>query len=361
MTIIIFFIILALLIVSHEFGHFIVAKKLGIRVDEFGLGFPPKILSFKYGETLYTFNSVPFGGFVKIFGEEPNEESINGPDSARSMFNKPKAVQAAVLAAGVTFNILLAWLLLSLGFMIGLPTPVDGAPAGAKVENVKLLITNVLSDSPAAKAGLKAGDEIVSLDETTSLTPEIVQAFIAKYDQRAVKLSYRRGENLAEAEVTPMVEGNQVARIGIAMDEVGILRLPLFRALWAGATLTAHLVVGTAAALFDFIRTIFVGGGVALSQITGPVGLIALVGDASSLGFIYLLTFTAFISINLAIINLIPFPALDGGRLLFLLIEKLKGSPIKPKVANTLNYFGFALLIFLMLAVTYSDVLKLFR
>src|SRR6185436_5173399 len=113
MTVIIFFIILAILILSHEFGHFIVAKKSGIRVDEFGLGFPPKLLSYKYGETTYSLNLIPFGGFVKIFGEDPDELSTAGPDAARSMVNKPKWIQALVLVAGVSCNVILAWLLIS--------------------------------------------------------------------------------------------------------------------------------------------------------------------------------------------------------------------------------------------------------
>ncbi|MBI2099953.1 MAG: site-2 protease family protein [Candidatus Vogelbacteria bacterium] len=360
MTIIVFFLILALLIVSHELGHFIVAKQAGIRVDEFGLGFPPKILSFRYGETVYSLNLIPFGGFVKIFGETPDEESISGPDRARSLFNKPKSVQAAVLAAGVSFNIILAWLLLSLGFMIGMPTPVENN-LNIVVENQKLLITSVLPDSPAEQAGLKSGDEIVGLGKVSPLTPDSVREFIAGQAGETLELKYRRGQTLNIVKVTPTV-GAQPARIGISMDQVGIVRLPPHRALWAGGVFTARLIIATATAFFDFLRTLVTGaGGLALSQITGPVGLVSLIGDASLLGFVYLLSFTAFISINLAIINSIPFPALDGGRLLFLLIEKLKGSPIKTTIANGLNYVGFALLILLMLAITYRDILNLFR
>ncbi|MBI3020127.1 MAG: site-2 protease family protein, partial [Parcubacteria group bacterium] len=130
MGVLILVISLAVLVLVHEFGHFIVAKKTGVRVDEFGIGFPPKLFGKKFGETAYTVNLLPFGGFVKIFGENPDEESLNGPDKARSFVRKPRKIQAMIIAAGVFFNFLLAWLLISVGFMSGMPVPVSAAPEG---------------------------------------------------------------------------------------------------------------------------------------------------------------------------------------------------------------------------------------
>ena len=129
MSIIIFLIVLVVLILVHELGHFLVAKACGIRVDEFGLGFPPRIASVKYGETVYSLNWIPFGGFVKIFGENPDDDSISGPESPRSMVNKPKWQQVLVLIAGISFNVIFAWILISVGFMSGLPTPISAYPS----------------------------------------------------------------------------------------------------------------------------------------------------------------------------------------------------------------------------------------
>src|SRR3989338_10680166 len=153
MTIVIFLLILAILILSHEFGHFIVAKKSWIRVDEFGLGFPPKLFGWRSGETEYSINILPLGGFVKIFGENPDEESISGHDAGRSLIAKPKHIQAAVLVAGVACNLILAWLLISVGFMIGLPTPVDQIVANDKSTTAHLLITTIAPGSLASATG----------------------------------------------------------------------------------------------------------------------------------------------------------------------------------------------------------------
>jgi regulator of sigma E protease len=163
MAILIFIIILLVLVLVHESGHFFVAKKFGIRVDEFGFGFPPKLFGRKYGETEYTLNLLPLGGFVKIYGENPDEENTTGADASRSFVNKPKWQQALVLFAGIFANFLLAWLLFSIGFMSGLPTSVGSEPTGYKLSNVNLVVMSVSPKSPAQLAGLKTGDKIISI------------------------------------------------------------------------------------------------------------------------------------------------------------------------------------------------------
>ncbi len=363
MSIILFIIILAILILAHEFGHFIVAKRSGIKVEEFGIGFPPKVYGKKIGETEYTINLFPIGGFVKIFGETPDEESINGPDAKRSFVNKPKYIQAAVLGAGVFFNILLAWFLLSVGFLIGLPTSVDMTPEGRTLEDVALTITEIKVGSPAEEGGLKVGDVILSLGvgEDFVLSPSTVevQEFIATNFEKDIDVAYRRGKESQETATLRPVEGIiDRPAIGIAMDEIGKLKLPVHLALWEGAKLTVGLTEATFFGLASFFGSVF-SGNADLSAVAGPVGIVGIVGQASEFGFIYLLSLMAIISINLAIINLIPFPALDGGRLLFLLVEKIKGSPIKPTIANTANAIGFAILILLMVVITYSDIAKI--
>ncbi|MBA3550988.1 RIP metalloprotease RseP [Patescibacteria group bacterium] len=364
MTVIIFIIALAILVFVHELGHFLAAKISGIRVDEFGLGFPPKIFGFKRGETTYTLNAIPFGGFVKIFGEDPNEESIGGPDSARSFVNKPKSLQAMVLVAGVTFNVIFAWILISLGFMIGMPVP-QGYVASTQLENTAVTITAVSPNSPADNAGLKAGDKVLRLESGTDVKdnpkPEDISPFINTHKDQEVSVTYERAGIQDSIAVVPKegIVANSVA-IGISIDELGILKLPIHKALWEGGKLTGSVIKATAVGLGQFIYQA-VTGNAKLADVTGPVGIAGLVGDARQLGAVYLLSFIAFISVNLAVINLLPFPALDGGRLLFVLIEKIKGSAINPKIANTINGVGFALLLLLMVVVTLQDVIKLFR
>ena len=189
-----------------------------------------------------------------------------------------------------------------------------------------------------------------------------MKTFILNHGNKEIELGYIRGKNtnIYNTKLTPAVAsaGSQPS-IGIAMDEIGTAKLPVFRAIWEGLKLDWNVTKSTVTGLFGLILTSIQGKG-SFSSVTGPVGMVSIVGDAYKFGFVYLLSFAALISVNLAIINLVPFPALDGGRLLFLLIEKIKGSRINPKFANTANMVGFAILILLMILVTYHDVIKLF-
>lgn len=363
MSILLFIIILASLILVHELGHFIAAKRAGVRVDEFGIGFPPRLWSKKFGETVYSINTFPIGGFVKIFGEDPNEESLKGELSSRSLTSKSKLVQAWIISAGVIFNLIFAWILISIGFMIGQPFSSSDPMYGTRVQNPAITIMQVMPNTPAEKAGLKAGDVISGVtggkDSLTSPSVENVQKFISTHDE--VKINYLRGEVVMEATIaTEAGIVNDRRAIGISMDTIGVLSLPVHLALYSGLTTTASVTANMAVGLFDFFKKVFIGQG-SLDDIAGPVGIVGIVGDASALGFIHLLSLTAIISINLAIINLLPFPALDGGRLLFLIIEAIKRSPIKPEVANITNGIGFLVLIAFMVFVTFHDVAKLIQ
>ncbi|MFZ2522975.1 MAG: M50 family metallopeptidase [Minisyncoccia bacterium] len=367
MSILIFIIILAILVLVHEFGHFIVAKKSGIRVDEFGLGFPPKIYSKTWRGTLYTLNSIPFGGFVKIFGEDAHSGDImTEADKSVSFVYKSKWIQAAVLVAGVTMNIIFAWLVISISFLIGVQASTDYGGFG-EVQNPKLTIVEVVQDSPAMKAGLIPGDEIVSVsagDESLvgqKLDSSIVSSFIKSSTAQEINVSYKRGD--AEEKVISIIPSTQIVSgqraIGIAMDELGTIKLPPHLAVLEGARTTGILTMNVVVGLYDFFKGILTFNS-DLSQVSGPVGIAKVVGEARSLGFVYLLTITALISINLAIINLLPFPALDGGRLLFVFIEAIIRRPIHPKFVRWTNTLGFAFLLILMVAVTVHDVVKLF-
>lgn len=372
MNIIIFLIILLILVLVHEFGHFFTAKKFGIRVDEFAFGFPPKIFSFKKGETRYSFNLFPLGGFVKIFGENGEEENLvvgvpsgtpttKSEDVSRSFVNKPKYQQAVVLFAGVLANFLLAWLLFSIGFMSGFPTSVGNEPLDSKLRDVNLVIISVLPESPAENVGLKSGDKIISLvsgkDIVPDINPDTLKSFIISHSSKEIEIGYIRANEEELVKLTPTITSD-VLMIGISMDQIGIAQVPFLTAFWEGMKLTLSMVKGTVLGLYALISEGLQGRN-GLAAITGPVGMVGIVGDAYKFGFVYLLSFAALISVNLAIINLLPFPALDGGRLLFLLIEKIKGSRLNPNMANMANMIGFSLLILLMVIVTYHDIVKL--
>ena len=363
MTLFLFFIILAVLVLVHEAGHFFVAKFFKIRVDEFGFGFPPRLFSVSRGETRYSFNLIPFGGFVKIFGEDGAEEVKNGEES-RNFSRKPRSVQALVLVAGIVGNFLLAWILISAGFMVGLPAPV-GEELGLPVTDAALTVVEVLPDSPASRAEFLAGDKIISLSQDERIlenpSTDSASAFIANTKSGAINVAVKRGSELFSFSVEPssdVLEGRPA--IGIAMDMLGVVRLPIHRAVLEGAKTTVFLSAEVARALALFIKDAFAGTA-DIKNLAGPVGIAGLVGEARAQGVAPLLSLTALISINLALINLIPFPALDGGRLLFVAIEAVRRKPIPAKIAQYANAAGFLVLLLFLVFITYHDIARLFN
>lgn len=374
MSIILFIIILSLLVIVHELGHFLVARFFSIRVDEFGIGFPPRAKSlFTWKGTPFTLNWLPFGGFVKIFGENPGAEQLELPTHGQegnsrptptvpsdNFQNKNRGIQAAVLVAGVAGNFLFAWLLLSLGFISGLPAPVG---LDLPVENVRTVITMVIPSSPAESAGVKPGDAIVALSRggsSAELTPENLAKFISNSVNEPLTFTLDRGGEVSIKTIIPRAEAvNGQAAVGIAMETFGTVKLPPHKAIWHGLKITAELTLLTARSIASFISQAFVGRA-DLSSVTGPVGIVGMVGDVSELGLIHLLTFTALISINLCVINLLPVPALDGGRLLFVGIEAISRRRVPPLIFNALNTAGFALLLLLMAVITVQDISNIF-
>ncbi|MFA4890088.1 MAG: RIP metalloprotease RseP [Candidatus Paceibacterota bacterium] len=354
MSFILFFAVLAILVLSHEFGHFIVAKKSGIRVDEFGFGFPPRLFSFKKGETIYSINLIPFGGFVKIYGEDGSTSSPQEVNDQRSFASKSVGIRALVIIAGVIFNVILAWFLISVGYLAGMPTSVGAVPPGAEINDKKVIILEVQENSPARTAGLQPGDELVGFNSV-----EEAQKFILENKGKETGINYKREDKISSIKITPRVNppAGQGA-IGIAMDEIGTIKFSWYKSIWEGLKTTYFLLIAVAQSIFYFIYGAIKGTS-GLDQVMGPVGIIGITSTAAKFGFAYILGFIAMLSVNLAVINILPLPALDGGRLLFLLIEKIKGSPVSSKVSNITHGIGMALLLILMLAITYRDILKL--
>ncbi|PIR37909.1 MAG: RIP metalloprotease RseP [Candidatus Zambryskibacteria bacterium CG10_big_fil_rev_8_21_14_0_10_42_12] len=357
MTLLAFFIVIVALVLVHELGHFLAAKRAGIRVDEFGIGFPPRLFGIQKGETLYSVNALPFGGFVKLHGEDGEEEGSQDP---RSFAKASKYHKTIVMAAGVAFNFIFAWMLLSVGYMIGIPASPLVDP---RVEGSALTVTQVLPETPAFDAGFKPGDEIISVDTGEKVvlvrTAEETSALIVN---GGGELSFlvERGDEQMQLDVTPTIHPETGTNfVGIGMDTLGTLSLPLHEALYEGGKTTITLSTLIVAGLADLIRDAFVGQA-DLQSVTGPVGIAGLAGDALRVGVVEFISFTAIISIHLAILNLIPIPALDGGRLVVLGLEAIRRKPIPTKIVATINMASFALLILLMLFVTYRDVVRLF-
>lgn len=362
MSILLFFLVLFVLILVHEWGHFIVAKKTGMRVDEFGIGFPPKLFGVKKGETEYTFNALPIGGFVRIFGEnsqDAQEAKVDGADISRSFTSKSPWAQTAVLLAGVTMNVLFAWFLFVIVFLIGVPTAIDEDQAS---QSSRLTVIEVLPDSPADKSGIPVGAVITSYstDEGEKLTPSAFSAFSSTGEPMTI--TYDAGGKEMTAVVTPeaglIKEDQSKEAIGVAMSLVETVRKPVHEALYEATATTFHSLFAIGSGIIHLLVDI-VHMDADLSQVAGPVGIVGLVGDAAEFGLGSLLMFTAVISLNLAVINVLPFPALDGGRLLFVGIELFTRKPINPVWVARLNTVGFILLMALMFAVTYSDIVKI--
>lgn len=358
MSILIFFLVLFVLILVHEWGHFIVAKKTGMRVDEFGIGFPPKLFGVKKGETEYTFNALPIGGFVRIFGENGSDET----DGDRAFGARPKWAQALVLIAGVVMNILFAWLLFSVTYMVGVPTAVDEAAAGRDAE---MVIVQTLPDSPASVipagaviTGAVAGGDMV----LPTVTPTDFTKFITTVSPEPVAVTYELSGQ--ETTVTIVAEQGLVADepdryvVGASLALVEDQSMSFIAAITTGAAATWDGLQAITVGLATLISQIFTGSA-DFTQVAGPVGIVGMVDDAAAFGLTALLTFTAIISLNLAVINLLPFPALDGGRLVFVAIEAVTGKDIPAEWAGRINLVGFALLLLLMILVTYNDILNL--
>lgn len=364
MSIIIFFAVLFVLILVHEWGHFIVAKKTGMRVDEFGIGFPPKLYGVKKGETEYTINALPIGGFVKIYGENYDDiekSKVPGVVIADSFTSKPKWAQALVLVAGVTMNILFAWFLFSLTYMIGVPTAVDESVA---TDSAELYVAAVLPESPASM--IPPGAVITSIESSqeTSVnpTPSKFTSIVTEAAPEPVEITYRYDGTDTKVSLTPqqgLVESEPDRYIvGASLSLVEIEKRPFFSAIYDGLSATWNGLLGISAGLWALISQAFVGEA-DFSQVAGPIGIVGMVGEAASYGITALFTFTAIISLNLAVINLLPFPALDGGRLLFVAIESVTRRQIPPEWAGRVNLAGFAILMLIMIAVTYNDITRI--
>lgn len=368
MTILLFFIVLSLLIFAHELGHFLLAKRFGVGVEEFGFGLPPRLWGRRIGETVYSINLFPFGGFVKLKGEfgrdETNKSGVDGSGGAdegevlgfgggRSFSAAPKTRRILIIVGGVLGNLLLAYFLLAVLFGVGYP---------AFSGRVKVL--EVVKDSPAEAAELKAGDYLLEINGVVIADPRQLVEETKKRAGSAVKLKVEGGggeerrTTLVPRANPPEGQGALGVRIKaegkIAYKKYSWLEAPRLALFETGAVLREMLsgwrtILGN---LF-FKREV-------PEEVAGPVGIYTLTGEAASLGFNVFLQFVAILSLNLFLFNLFPLPALDGGRLLFIGFEALFGRKISPKVEYWVNSLGLAFLIAIFVLVTIQDISRFF-
>lgn len=359
LTILFFIILLGVLVLVHEWGHFIVARKFGVRVEEFAFGFPPQIASTVKNGTRYALNLIPLGGYVKIFGES-GDPPAGGEHDPESFSSRSIGQRVLIIVAGVAMNLILAWFLFSLGHGLGLPTVIG---EGDHVLHAKVAVIGIAPASPAEQAKFFFGDTIVSLksgvDSVSVDRVEQVQDFIATHRGAVVLVMVLRGKEQHDLEVTPRINPpSGEGPLGIAMARVGIVRAPWWRAPWDGLKTTANAVVAIATSLWQILRDLVSHGRVP-AEISGPVGIFVFADESRRLGLVYLIELAAVLSVNLAILNVLPIPALDGGRILFLFIEKVRGARVNQKREQLIHTIGFAILIALMIAITYRDIVRI--
>ena len=360
MSVFLFIGMLLTLVVGHEFGHLIAAKSVGMRVLEFGIGFPPKLWGHSVGDTEYSVNALPFGGFVRILGEDTTE-SANDP---QALSNKPPLAQAAVIFAGPFTNILLAFVFSFLALFMGVTTVID-PEAGTMPQDARVVVLSVLPDSPAEIAGLMQGDVVTAIGQGDVSHPIAIPEDIIPVVQEssgALVVSVTRDEEELSFEVMPRTgvstEAPGKLAIGLGTVSVGTVRLSFFSAIVEGFTQTVDTTVAIVTGVVGLIVHSF-SLSADLTNIAGPVGITQLVGDAASYGVGSILLLAAFVSINLGVINLLPFPALDGGRLAILGVEAMTRRKVPLGIANGINTIGFMILIVIMVLVTAHDVVRL--
>ena len=371
LTILIFIVILGILVFVHEFGHFIVAKKSGMQVDEFGFGFPPRLggvyksqgkwkfvwgnmppENLDEGNTVYSINSIPLGGFVRIIGE--NNEDENNP---KSFINKGFWPRFLTLVAGVTMNLILAWVLFTGMYIIGTKVGVNSIqdiPKNAIFTNGHMEITDVVKDLPASKAGLQPGDTILSLNGQKLEAVTDIQSYVKAHAGNIVIFSVKRGNENLNLQVIPSANPPQgQGPTGIAVAFAGNIRYSGYQGLVEGTKTTGLALSGIVVGLYKLFT-----GHISFGSLGGPIQIAKLVGEVRQSGFIALVSLTAFLSLNLAVLNILPFPALDGGRVLFLFIETIRRKRNNQKIEQYVNTAGFIFLILLMVAVTINDLLR---
>lgn len=368
LAILMFLAVLSVLVLIHELGHFLAARIFGVKAEEFGYGFPPRLLGFVkdqgkwkrvsgkdenvYPNTIWSINWLPLGGFVRIKGEG-TDDKYQDTDSFQ---HKPIWKRSVILAAGVAMNWLLAYLIFITIFLAGAPSVLEDVPPGATIQDRSIRITNVMAGLPADKAALQAGDQIVSVAGIVPTTYEDARELISKQGLMPFDIKYLRDGDEKTATLNPM-EIKELGRpgIGVALADVGIVRFRVDQAFWYAGVATYAYTKDVVTAFGTMLRDIVLLRGVQ-QDVSGPVGIAVMTGQVAKQGIVPLLQFAAILSINLAVVNFLPIPALDGGRVFFLVIEKIRRKPVGRKLEAGIHQAAFIALIILILLITLRDL-----
>lgn len=344
---------ISVLVLIHELGHFLAARFFGIWVEEFGIGLPPRLFGIKRGNTIYSINLIPAGGFVKLHGEEEgtlDDSKVKKPELA--FFSKPWWQKAIILSAGVLMNFILALLIITYLFTQGVPNPTN------------VSIAEVANDSPAFEAGIKSEDIIVSVSGVDAKTIEEVSSEVAKHvDTETVFVLIRTIDgnqetltiNAVPRKNPPPNEG----ALGVVLKQnFEIKKYPIYTAWYQGliaaGKMSYLLLTAILGVFWDFISGFKVP-----KDVAGPIGMYQLYGEARKSGFSAILELSGLISLNLAVINLFPIPPLDGSRLMFVLVERFTGKKLKKSWEQNLYKFSFLFLILLFLLISFQDIKRL--
>jgi len=341
-SIIIGILVLSVILIAHELGHFITAKASGVRVEEFGLGFPPRLVSFKRGETRYSLNLIPFGGFNKLTGEEdPTEE--------RSLARKNRGIRLMVISGGSLMNFLLALILFSSSYLIP-----------HQIVTGQVMVDDLNPNSPAAAAGIKIGDIILSVnDNPVRNNNELYQSVMDSLGEETTLVIQHPDSTTETVLLTPRADPPEgEGAIGITMKTVNATTVSKRYPLWQVIPLGAIEMANTVVMWVQGLVSIFTSN--VLDSFLGPVGIAQLTGEVAVFGILPLLRIAALISLVLGIMNLLPLPAIDGGRLAFLFLEWVRrGKRVSPRIEGIVHIIGLAMFLLFFLAVTYQDILRI--
>lgn len=330
--------VFGLLVLFHEFGHFITAKMVGMRVDEFAIGFGPKLISFRRGETLYSLRIIPLGGFNKIAGMDPDEEQ-----DERSYNAKPILARMLVILAGSFMNFVLPVLIFIIIFISSGITSPSNEP----------ILGEVIAHKSAAQAGLIAGDRIIGIDEKSIDSWREFVEVVQTSGGKVLKVHFERDGQMRDTSMIPEYdEASKRALIGV-VSSVDTYRPGILESVGLAFKNTGLIIVK----MIEGLTQMFTGK--ASADLAGPIGVAQMAGEVAQMGFAPLLQFAAFLSINLGIINLLPVPALDGGHFVTLILEAFRGKPLGPKSLQYAQMIGFVLLMGLMLFATFKDIIRL--
>lgn len=343
---ILFILILGSIVFVHEFGHFMMAKLTGVYVYEFAIGMGPKLWSKKGKETEYTLRAIPIGGFCMMAGEDLEDDDLKKVPKNKRLQSKKPWQRFLIMFFGAGNNFIFAILLL---FAIGLIW------GGSSMEPV---VTSVLKNSAAANSGIEAGDRILEINGHSISTTDDISLYLAVADPEEasdIKVE-KENDSVKTYSVQPKkkkVDGQTTYQYGIGMQQ------EVQHGFLAAIQFTYKKIISIFKQMAVTVGYLFTGG-ISISQLSGPVGIFSIVGDQSSAGIMNIIYLVAFLSINVGFINLLPIPAFDGGHILFIIIEKIKGSPVNPETENKIHTIGLFLLMLLMVVITFNDILRLF-